>query len=43
MQFFLPLTERPEENQPESEPGDNDASGMGCSVLKKTDMKSLVF
>ena len=29
MQFFLALTERPEDNQPGSVPGDNDAPGMG--------------
>lgn len=37
MPFFLPLTQRPEENQPGSVPGDKDTSGMGCSLLKKTD------
>lgn len=43
MQFFLALTERPEDNQPGSVPGDNDVPGMGCSVLKKGDMRSPVL
>ena len=40
MQFFLPLTRRPEENQPGSVPGDNDTSGLGCSLLKKAVTKA---
>lgn len=43
MQLLLPFTERPEENQPGSVPGDNDTPGSRRGILKKTDTNGLVL